>query len=134
MWFRLILSWKQSDREGCRSLWLARAAARWEINCFFTYIYFFTSENHNLLLMLILLNADLQGSQQNPEQQKAQDDAKRLVYKFRFLVLLSLAYFSSWLHWFNLRNMFIIFIYMFFFFVLGIGVNQLLIWMEKQLI
>lgn len=41
-------------------------------------LFFFTLESDSLLVIMFGF-ADLQGNQQNSEQEKAQDDAKRLV-------------------------------------------------------
>lgn len=45
---------------------------------FFNFCFFFTLESDNSLVIMLVF-ANLQGNQQNPEQEKAQDDAKRLV-------------------------------------------------------
>lgn len=51
---------------------------------FFVYHYSFTADSETLFVIMLIL----QGNQPNPEQQSAQEDAKRLVYECRFLELL----------------------------------------------
>lgn len=110
--YRLILSWKLSDREGCRSLWVGMARLATVILCF-VYHYSFTADFETLFVIIFML----QGNQPNPEQQSAQEDAKRLVYQSRFLVMLLCWLFNSvaWI-WFQELvhpNIFLMYSYIF---------------------